>query len=167
MKPFLAMTVITVAAMFLAGCTPGTSKEAATTQPHHTGRSSAAVETDSHGFILGQLGYPLGTYLMIEGTRAEKGGREIGFILLVDKINSKSIDPPVPIVLHNLSSPLPTKERCVLCGYECGRMMGLPYLVARAEKLSESQATWQFYRYFIVTSVVQPPSLQLGSDYYQ
>jgi hypothetical protein len=38
-------------------------------------------------------------------------------------------------------------------------MIGVPGEVAEKEHIEPMQARWQFYRYFIVTSVVQPKDL--------
>jgi hypothetical protein len=110
----------------------------------------------------GRLGFPLGSYLTIEGARAERG--KVGTSsLLVDTINGVKLAEPVGIWIDNLKSPgLPEKTRCVLRGYESGRMIGLPDEVveAEAEKLLIPQAAWQFLRYFIVTSIVEPQTLE-------
>lgn len=105
----------------------------------------------------GRLGHPLGTYLTIEGVRAEAG--KVGTrTLLVDTINGKKLDRPIGIWIDNVAS-LPKGERCIFRGYESGKMIGVPDEVARAENLPPPQAAWQFCRYFIMTSVVQPEGL--------
>jgi hypothetical protein len=107
----------------------------------------------------GRLGYKLGTYLTIEGIRLEKG--KVGVqTLSVDTINGKKIAPPIGIWVDNIES-LPEAERCIIRGYESGKMIGIPDEVIEKENLSQSQAGWQFYRYFIVTSVVEPIDLQI------
>jgi hypothetical protein len=110
-------------------------------------------------FPPGRLGYPLGKYLTIEGTRAERG--KVGAkTLLVDRINGQAISPPIGLWIDNVDS-LPPGTRCVLNGYESGRMIGLPREVAEKEKMPYPQAMWQFYRYFVVTSVVEPEGLSM------
>lgn len=110
---------------------------------------------------MGRLGYKLGTYLTIEGIRAEKG--KVGVrTLLVDTINGEKIDTPIGIWIDNIES-LPKEERCIIKGYESGKMIGTPDEVIEKENLSQSQARWQFYRYFIVTSVVEPIDLKIKS----
>jgi hypothetical protein len=108
---------------------------------------------------IGILGYRLGAYLTIEGIRAEKG--KVGTnTLLVDKVNGKKLDMPVSLWVDNLEYPgLPKGERCILRGYESGKMIGLPDEVAKKEHLPRPQFAWGFFRYFVVTSVVQPASL--------
>jgi len=104
----------------------------------------------------GRLGHPLGTYLTIEGVRAETG--KVGVqTLLVDTINGKKLDQPVGIWIDNVE--LPEGQRCIIRGYESGKMIGLPFEVAKAENIPLPQAGWQFFRYFMMTSAVQPQGL--------
>jgi len=108
----------------------------------------------------GKLGHPLGTYLTIEGVRfgVDKTGKIDAHTLQVDTINGKKLDRPITISIET-SGSLPMRERCVFRGYESGRMVGVPDEVARAENLPLAQVRWQFHRYFIITSVVQPEGL--------
>jgi hypothetical protein len=107
---------------------------------------------------VGRLGYPIGTYLTIEGVRAERG--KVGTqSLLVDKIGDFNIDPPVGIWIKNLQ--LPQGVRCVLKGYESGGWIGTPDPVLQATGAPLPQAVWQFHFYFLATSVVEPASLKL------
>jgi hypothetical protein len=76
----------------------------------------------------------------------------------VDRINGRGTSPAIGVWIENVDA-LPAGARCVLNGYESGKMIGLPGEVARKENLSDPQACWQFYRYFIVTSVVEPNDL--------
>lgn len=110
------------------------------------------------GIPAGRLGHPLGTYLTVEGTRVEKG--KVGMnTLLVEAVNGKKLDTPVSITVENINI-LPVKERCILRGYESGKMIGIPYEVVRKEQMPEPQAVWQFYHYFVATSVVEPDYLR-------
>ena len=68
--------------------------------------------------------------------------------------------PPIGVWIDNVDA-LPAGTRCILNGYESGKMIGLPRAVAEKENLPNPQACWQFYRYFIATSVVEPESLKL------
>ena len=126
-------------------------------------QSSAATThiTDANPTIEGRLGHPLGTYLTIEGIRAEEG--KVGtHSLLVDTVNGAKIAAPVSIWIDNLKNPgLPNAQRCVVRGYESGRMIGIPDSVLAAEKRNAPQAGWQFNRYFIVTSIVEPKSIEM------
>jgi hypothetical protein len=112
----------------------------------------------------GRLGHPLGTYLTIEGVRfgVDKIGKAKidAHTLLVDTINGKKLDRPIAISIET-SGSLPMRERCVFRGYESGRMVGVPFEVARAENLPVPAAVWHFHRYFIITSVVQPAGLDV------
>jgi hypothetical protein len=111
-------------------------------------------------FITGHLGYPLGTYLRIEGVR-KKEGRSAERILLVDRVNGKKLPKIVEILIDNIKYPgLPEDTRCVIKGYESGRMIGVPDEVAKAENIPVSSAEWQFMKYFVITSIVEPQSLE-------
>lgn len=107
---------------------------------------------------VGTLGYRIGSYLTIEGVRAEKG--KVGVhTLLVDTISGYKLDKPVGIWIQNLE--LPSGERCVLKGYETGAWIGTPDEVLRATGALAPQATWQFHFYFVATSVEQPKNLKI------
>lgn len=103
----------------------------------------------------GKLGHSLGTYLTIEAVRAERKGKSSGKTLVVDKVNGKKLNRPVHISIQN-TNPLPNTPRLILRGYESGKMIGIPDEVTEKENLQLEQAVWQFYHYFIVTSVVEP-----------
>ena len=102
---------------------------------------------------LGGLGYVIGTYLTIEGVRAE-GFKTGARTLSVDTVNGRKLDFPIGIWVDNVES-LPESTRCVLKGYESARWIGTPPEVIEATG-QISQAVWQLQRYFIATSVVQP-----------
>ena len=107
----------------------------------------------------GKLGFPLGTYLTVEG-EAAKPGLKVNptCTLVVDTVNGKKLKEPVDIWIDNVAA-LPQGERCSIKGYESGRMVGVPDEVATAENLPVPQTAWHFYRYFIMTSSVQPKDL--------
>ena len=106
----------------------------------------------------GRLGHRLGTYLTIEGVRSEQGKSGVR-TLFVGAVNGKKLDTPIDIWVDNVDS-LPKEARCILRGYESGRMIGVPEDVAQKEHIPLPQAAWQFYRYFIVTSVVEPTDMK-------
>ncbi len=111
----------------------------------------------------GRLGFPLGTYLRLEGVRVE-GPKYGGRTLLVDSIDGKKLDTPIDIGIENVDA-LPEERRCILRGYETGQMIGTPPAVKEAAKeegkvIASPQAGWKFYRYFIVLSVVEPKDLK-------
>src|SRR5689334_17784152 len=71
----------------------------------------------------GSLGYRLGSYLTIEGTRAD--GFKTGIrTLIVDRVNGQKVGTPVAIWIDNLD--LPARTRTVVRGYETLRMIGQP-----------------------------------------
>ncbi len=111
----------------------------------------------------GKLGFALGTYLRIEGSRVE-GPKTGGRTLRVDTVNGKKLDASVEIGIDNVDS-LPAGTRCILRGYETGQMIGTPPAVEQAAKeqgkeISRPQAMWQFFRYFVILSVVEPKELK-------
>lgn len=113
----------------------------------------------SGGIPSGRLGHALGTYLTIEGVRQERG--KVGSqTLLVDKVNGTELSVPTSVWIDNVAE-LPKNERCIFKGYESGKMIGIPEKVAETTGTPLPPAAWQFYRYFVVTSVEQPRSLQL------
>jgi hypothetical protein len=111
-------------------------------------------------YPLGRLGYPVGTYVQIEGFREEHG--KVGaHTMAVDTVSGEKLSEPISIWIENLKGGgLPLGKRCVLRGYESARMIGLPEEVVKAENLAPHQAAWQMQRYFIVTSVVEPTGLE-------
>lgn len=105
---------------------------------------------------MGHLGRPIGSFLRIEGVRAETG--KVGdHNLLVDHVDGAALAQPIELWVENLA--FERGERCAISGYETGRWIGLPHEVASAEHLPLTQAGWQFQRYFLVTSVQAPASL--------
>ena len=111
----------------------------------------------------GRLGHPVGTYLTIEGVRAEKGKVGVN-TLVVDTVNGKKLDTPIGVWIENVAA-LPKDTRCTLRGYESGKMIGTPpaeFEAAReaGKDITMPQAEWQFFRYFIVTSIIEPKDLK-------
>lgn len=110
------------------------------------------------------LGHPLGAYLAIEGVRAESG--KVGVrTLLVDTVNGKKLDRPVGVWIENVAA-LPKDRRCILRGYESGKMIGTPPAKIQAAKeagreIKLPQAGWQFFHYFVVISVDEPQDLKI------
>lgn len=106
----------------------------------------------------GKLGYPLGKYLKVQGMRAEKG--EVGVnTLIIDTVDGKKLKEPVRLWIENVEA-LPKDTRCIFRGYESGKMIGVPEELAKAENRPLPQSHWHFKRYFIVTTVVKPKTLQ-------
>lgn len=131
----------------------------ARTPPQQVEQSVHPPQLGSVAIPSGRLGHPLGTYLTIEGVRMEKG--KVGTrTLLVDTVNGQKLTEPVGVSIDNVKHPgLPKGTRCVIRGYESGEMIGVPFAVAKAENIPLPQAAWQFRRYFIMTSVIEPKSL--------
>jgi hypothetical protein len=105
----------------------------------------------------------LGEYQTIEGVRVN-GTFTGNSTLLVDTVGGKKLDKPVSIWVENLE--LPAKKRCVLKGYELGRMIGTPPAVLAAAKekgksIIAVQAAWQWQPYFVALVVVEPEGLEI------
>jgi aldose 1-epimerase len=115
---------------------------------------------------VGMLGFPVGSYLTIEGTRTD--GMKTGErTLLVDTVNGVKLAEPFGIWIENIDS-LPY-GRCVLKGYETLRMIGPPpaYFAAakeagREDTTTTPQAGWQVDWYFVATSVVSPDGVKIN-----
>ncbi|MCH8042724.1 MAG: hypothetical protein IID44_03295 [Planctomycetes bacterium] len=112
----------------------------------------------------GILNDRLGTYLTIEGVRADVFGKGGERILLVDTVNGKMLAKPVGIVVQNLE--LPSKKRCILKGYETGEMGGEPPAVFAAakeqgKKFFPAQAAWAWHTYVVVLIVKAPEDLPI------
>jgi len=102
---------------------------------------------------VGLLGYRIGTYLTIEGVRAEQG--KVGVhTLLVEKVGDHTFPKPIAVWVEN--ADLPKGERCIIKGYETGGWIGVPPQVLEATKQPPPQAKWQFHFVFMATSVEQP-----------
>jgi hypothetical protein len=109
---------------------------------------------------LGKLGRPVGTALTIEGVR-QKHGKFAGGFLVVDTVNDQKLAKPVSILIQNSKNLLPADTRCVFEGYETGSMAGEPPALRKGRLESTHQVNWQFWRTFVITSVIEPKSLKI------
>jgi hypothetical protein len=134
--------------------------------------SGSVVEAFGH-WPTGRLGEEVGTFLTIEGVRpleankATKGSNKDTQRLLVDTVNGKKLTHPLSIPLDN--AVLDAETCYVLRGYETGRMIGdPPHGVLNDEPYSRkylpNQAAWHFHTSFIVTSVAEPPGVEIDED---
>ena len=117
------------------------------------------------GVPMGNLRFPVGSYLTIEGVRQD--GFKTGVrTLRVDTVNGIKLSEPVVIGVDNIDS-LPESTRCILKGYETLTMAGSPPAYSDAAKEAGQkepglpQAGWQIYFYFVTTSVVSPSELKV------
>ena len=116
----------------------------------------------------GKLGFPLGTYLTVEGQAAKVGFKvNPTCTLVVDTVNGKRLQRPVTVVVEelNMKNPLPQQGRVAIKGYESGKMIGTPPAAIEAAReagkdIAVPQAGWQFYRFFVLTSWVHPESTE-------
>ncbi len=116
---------------------------------------------------IGSLGFPVGSYLTIEGVRVE-GPKTGGRTLRVDTVNGTKLPEAVTVGVENIDA-LPRDVRCVLRGYETLQMVGSPpaYLAAAKEAGHETaapQAGWQIRLYFVATSAVSPSDLNVKKN---
>jgi|GEM_PF-2246221 len=119
----------------------------------------------------------LGNYMTIEGVLAAEGKVETG-TLLVDTVNGRKLDQPIPVVVraHAFDRTtfllptdfvIPPKQRCVLKGFESGAMIGVPAAVERAAKelrradVPMSPTNWRWRPYFVALIVVEPKGIEL------
>jgi len=128
---------------------------------------SVRVGTADDDLPKGKLGFPLGTYLRIEAYRTDYGKGNLSN-LMVYRVNEQKLDTPIGIYAERIElDSLPMDKRCLLRGYETGKMIGQPPAIAKAAKEEGkpippgSQAGWCFSRYFVVLSVIEPKGLKL------
>lgn len=117
----------------------------------------------------GLLDYAIGEYLTIEGVRVEESGFGITErTLQVDTVNGKMLPKPVRIEVWGVE--LPSKQRCVLKGYETGQMAGDPPAYTQAvwakdldpkDAPGTVQVGWGWYTHFIVLVAVEPKGLKV------
>lgn len=140
-------------ALVTAGCAAPAGSARSSTAP-----DAAQPDWAQPPVPMGLLGHRLGTYLTIEGVRAESG--KVGArSMSVEAVNGRWLETPREIWIDNINS-LPRGERITLRGYESGRYIGLPPEVENA--LNERrQAMWQFQRYFLAVPIDLPPSVKL------
>ena len=123
---------------------------------------SIAIPNIAQEIPAGKLGYPLGTYLTVEGVAAKPGFKvNPTCTLSVDTVNGEHLYKPITIVVDNINTKFPQDRRIVIRGYESGKMIGTPPAVIKAAKesgedIAVSQAHWHFYRFFVLTSWVTP-----------
>jgi hypothetical protein len=129
---------------------------------------------------IGSLGFPLGSYLKLEGRR-EDGGMAGDQTLLIETINGKRLGNRSVIWVENVRLP-PPQFRCVLRGYETVRMIGDPPALEQAEKEAGEnvglvqrgfqsdlnvrfvQPGWQVEPYFVALFPVAIEDVALKSD---
>lgn len=131
--------------------------------------ASARSLRANHRMPIGRLGFPLGTYLTIEGRhapkaepgRASKASRNC---LLIDRVNEKPVEPPIGVVFDNLDVTKMKADRFILKGYETGHPIGIPDGIPEYEDKPRPQAAWHFREYFWVTTVVKPEDATSNSQ---
>jgi hypothetical protein len=139
----------------------------ASAQPPPAGKPPERPTIRTGEVPAGSLGSPLGQYLTIEGIRYEPKPAimvDTTSTLLVDTVNGKKLSKPIPIQIATVRA-LPKEGRCVLKGYEDGRMGGTPPAAFKAAEeagrpLELGTAVWGWRFYFVATSVVSPEGLK-------
>jgi hypothetical protein len=147
----LRLLTATVNALTLAACI---------SLPVHAQQGQAAGEPN--GAPKGSLNQPLGDYLTIEGITPDQDFK-VGSFLWVSMVNGKALSEKVGIPIDGFdSSAFPRRTRCVLKGYETGRMVGQPPAVVAAAREAGQPAPpgppvpWHFAHRFVVLKVVSP-----------
>ena len=129
---------------------------------HHSSTDTMKTNMDpcSHYVPPGLLGYPVGTYLTVEGVAGQTKG---GIRVLVETVNGQPLTTDTHI--HVNSIYVTEKTRCKIKGYETGVMAGEPpaFTQSGAESDPKWQLTqlnkWQFWRYFVPMSIEYPEEL--------
>jgi len=118
---------------------------------------------DGSGVPIGTLGFPIGSYLTIEGIKAKQDPMimQNQDFCLVEKVNGSRLAKPVTIEIETAngwSNGVPF----VFKGGEYFRMVGTPpaeeaaAMEAGRKDFMSSQSIWHLQFYFRVTSVVAP-----------
>ena len=121
---------------------------------------TTSQEPSSHYVPPGLLGYPVGTYLTIEGVAGQTKG---GIRVLVETVNGQPLTSKTYIHINSIY--VTEKTRCKIKGYETGAMAGEPPAINQsgAESDPKWQLTqlnkWQFWRYFVPMSIDYPEKL--------
>ena len=127
--------------------------------------ASACAESPRRGIPenvsepIGCLGYRIGSYLQVEGVRADKG-MGASRILMIDTIDGERLKSPIGIRIEDMSE-LPKGVRVVLKGYESGRWIGTPDEVEKVHPELQAQSGWQFFHFFVPTDIISPSTLKL------
>jgi len=96
--------------------------------------------------VIGRLGKPLGTRMVIEGVQEEAMVRNP---LKVSRVDGATLKNPVVIQIRgNVEVQKGTRYRFE--GYESGEFAGPP------DWLQQAQQPFQFYSFFVVTKVIEP-----------
>jgi hypothetical protein len=124
----------------------------------------------------GKLGDQIGVYRTIEGVRSVGGKVETG-TLLVDTVDGRKLDKPIPLVVRggvivnqNIQESVlrfPEDQRFVFKGFETGEMIGVPPAVEIAAQeqgwteIPVSAAGWSWRPYFVALVAVEPKGFEL------
>lgn len=114
----------------------------------------------------------LGTYLTIEGVLYEGNGKVESNTIVIDTVDGKKLEKTILIKVDNVR--LPAKTRCILKGYELGRMVGRPpaeYALYKelgknpAELAERDAVAWHWRPYFVPMIVVKPQGLKTTTNW--
>ncbi len=101
---------------------------------------------------IGSLGFPVGSYLTIEGLRLD-GFKAGVHTLRVDTVNGYKLAKPVAIWVEK-TEPLPKETRCTLKGYETLEMIGMPPAYLEADKEAGNAAAGWLAGPFLLCDLV-------------
>ena len=140
------MKVILCAVLFAA-----TASNAVPTAAQAQPRSITDLQPHA---VVGQLGEPLGTRLLVSGIRAEHVILMLSPLLAVSEVNKQKLDHPVAIAINTLDGlqfELKAGTHYVFEGYETGELSGPPEWLTPG-----AQMPFQFRSLFVVTKVIEP-----------
>lgn len=117
---------------------------------------------------IGHLGFPMGTYLTIEGVVVHRVALRSETYVKVDTVNGRRLPEPRGIWVEGLYG-MSDGTRCVVKGYENGFMCGLPPGRIQADKEAgkqtiQVQQVWGFMWNFVATSIDSPQGVPLGGQ---
>jgi hypothetical protein len=104
----------------------------------------------------GLLGYELHTPLTVEGHCPYEPRKDVYETLIIQKVNGKTLDTPIKILIENVNIFLPAKTPLTLKGYENAE-----------DRKGVTIKDWKIVAvsywgiFFHVTEVVSPPNFQL------
>jgi len=132
-------------------------------QTNNTPAEPISIKLDNNGIPIGTLGFPIGSYLTIEGVKAKQNPMIMANqdLCLVETVNGIKLAKPVTIEIEKAkgwSNNVPF----VFKGYETFGMVGTPPAEEAAAKeagrkdFMPMQVVWHLSFYFVVTSVEAP-----------
>lgn len=138
-----------------------------TSKPSAVGIAEKKSVPPSPSFLMtrptGRLGFPIGTYLKIEGHRYKPTKPPLKVqarTILIDTVQGKQLDIPIKLSIKNVDTDfLEIGTRCVFNGYESGVWVGSPEDLPPGTPVESTK--FHFHSYFVVVSVEAPKGLKV------